>query len=131
MNRDPLPRCPVCGGHMRKQRGRRGEFLSCLRFPDCEGKRELEAPIPEVPGERDAKTVVISPILWLTGQAIAGLCSQDFRSIDDVAETAVAVARRTLAELKRKSGHQVNKHAGESVPTGQQAAAAGAVKSAG
>ena len=34
--------CPVCGGEMVKKLGRNGTFLSCERFPDCDGARLID-----------------------------------------------------------------------------------------
>jgi DNA topoisomerase-1 len=34
--------CPVCGAGMVKKLGRNGTFLSCERFPDCEGARLID-----------------------------------------------------------------------------------------
>lgn len=34
--------CPVCGGNMVKKLGRSGTFLSCARYPDCEGARLID-----------------------------------------------------------------------------------------
>jgi DNA topoisomerase-1 len=44
-------KCPKCGGDMVIKLGRSGKFLSCARFPDCDGGRtidgrELEGPKP-------------------------------------------------------------------------------------
>jgi DNA topoisomerase-1 len=43
-------RCPVCGGDMIWKLGKNGKFLSCAKFPDCNGARmadgrELEGPV--------------------------------------------------------------------------------------
>lgn len=35
-----LPSCPQCGGPMQLKRGRKGEFWSCLKYPNCRGTRE-------------------------------------------------------------------------------------------
>ena len=34
---DPKFKCPVCGGHMVVKLSKNGKFLSCARFPDCNG----------------------------------------------------------------------------------------------
>ena len=34
------PRCPHCGGPMKKKTGRRGPFWSCLRYPNCRGSMD-------------------------------------------------------------------------------------------
>jgi len=36
-NAEPHFKCPLCGGGMVVKLGRTGKFLSCKRFPDCEG----------------------------------------------------------------------------------------------
>lgn len=38
---DPLVTCPVCGEASALQRSRFGEFYSCVRFPECRGRRTL------------------------------------------------------------------------------------------
>jgi ssDNA-binding Zn-finger/Zn-ribbon topoisomerase 1 len=37
----PSPRCPVCGSNMIRKLGRRGAFMSCVRFPTCRGSCDL------------------------------------------------------------------------------------------
>lgn len=39
---DPQWKCPKCGGEMVIKLGKGGKFLSCARFPDCEGARTIE-----------------------------------------------------------------------------------------
>jgi len=39
---DPKFKCPVCGSNMVIKLGRGGRFLSCNRYPDCEGALTLE-----------------------------------------------------------------------------------------
>lgn len=34
--------CPKCGGEMVKKLGRNGTFLSCAKFPDCDGARLID-----------------------------------------------------------------------------------------
>jgi DNA topoisomerase-1 len=47
--------CPECGSPMQVKLGRYGKFLSCSRYPDCKGTRQIDGtqrPEPqEVPGE--------------------------------------------------------------------------------
>jgi DNA topoisomerase-1 len=47
--------CPECGSPMQVKLGRYGKFLSCTRYPDCKGTRQIDGtqrPEPqEVPGE--------------------------------------------------------------------------------
>ena len=47
--------CPECGSPMAVKLGRYGKFLSCSRYPDCKGTRQIDGtqrPEPqEVPGE--------------------------------------------------------------------------------
>jgi Protein of unknown function (DUF2726)/Topoisomerase DNA binding C4 zinc finger len=38
------PLCPVCGSGMVPKNGKYGRFLSCARFPDCRGARDLPRP---------------------------------------------------------------------------------------
>jgi len=39
---DPNLKCPVCGSAMVIKLGRSGKFLSCEKFPDCKGMRNLD-----------------------------------------------------------------------------------------
>lgn len=39
---DPMFTCPICGSGMVVKLGRGGKFLSCNRYPDCEGALTLE-----------------------------------------------------------------------------------------
>lgn len=39
---DPKLKCPVCGAGMVVKLGRGGKFLSCERFPDCKGMRNID-----------------------------------------------------------------------------------------
>ncbi len=38
---DPKLKCPTCGSGMVVKLGRGGKFLSCERFPDCKGMRDI------------------------------------------------------------------------------------------
>lgn len=40
--------CPKCGGEMVVKAGKRGDFLSCLRYPDCKGTAQIaDEPVTE------------------------------------------------------------------------------------
>lgn len=39
---DPKLKCPVCGSSMIVKLGKSGKFLSCERFPDCKGMRNID-----------------------------------------------------------------------------------------
>jgi DNA topoisomerase-1 len=39
---DPKWKCPKCGSDMVIKLGKSGKFLSCARFPDCEGARTID-----------------------------------------------------------------------------------------
>ncbi len=41
-NADPKFKCPVCGSLMVIKLGRSGKFLSCSRYPDCEGALTID-----------------------------------------------------------------------------------------
>jgi len=97
------PRCPECGGAMLVKTGKSGDFLSCLRYPDCKGRKNLESPLPVVPGEDTPKLVNISPILYLTGCAIEGLLANPNNTdmhAGDVSDTAIQIARQAIHGLK-------------------------------
>jgi DNA topoisomerase-1 len=44
-------KCPVCGADMIVKLGRTGKFLSCKRFPDCQGARKFDGSEMEPPKE--------------------------------------------------------------------------------
>ncbi|TSC67196.1 MAG: DNA topoisomerase I, partial [Parcubacteria group bacterium Gr01-1014_72] len=44
-------KCPICGGSMIIKLGRSGKFLSCKRFPDCQGALTIEGKVMEGPKE--------------------------------------------------------------------------------
>lgn len=39
--------CPLCGASMDRKLGRNGTFLSCSRYPDCEGARLIDGTVPQ------------------------------------------------------------------------------------
>ncbi len=47
----PEFKCPVCGGAMIIKLGRAGKFLSCAKFPKCEGSRAIDGKTLEAPKE--------------------------------------------------------------------------------
>ncbi len=65
---DPKFKCPVCGGSMIIKLGRTGKFLSCDKFPDCEGALTIDG--VEIQKEKelgiDPKTGM--PILVMDGR---------------------------------------------------------------
>lgn len=48
---DPKFKCPVCGGPMIIKLGKTGKFLSCKKFPDCNGARKIDG--TELEGPKD------------------------------------------------------------------------------
>ncbi len=49
-NLGPAPKeftCPVCGGEMEYKLGRGGKFMSCVKFPECDGARTKDGEIVE------------------------------------------------------------------------------------
>ncbi len=48
---DPSIRCPKCGGSMVVKLARTGKFLSCAKYPDCDGARTIEGKELEGPKE--------------------------------------------------------------------------------
>jgi len=40
-------KCPVCGGPMIIKLGRSGKFMSCERYPDCDGARRIDGSVVE------------------------------------------------------------------------------------
>ena len=116
MKTDETPRCPECKGAMRRRSGIRGEFLGCLRWPDCRGVRQLTEQAPQVKGESEPRTIAASPILMLTQAAVAGLSTRsDMEDAIDIGETAVAIAAAALNALKRRTSRDGNGKTGEPV----------------
>jgi DNA topoisomerase-1 len=60
--------CPVCKGDMIIKLGRSGTFLSCIRFPDCDGARVIDGSEmkPEAPLGLDPATQL--PVFVLNGK---------------------------------------------------------------
>jgi len=48
---DPKWKCPKCGGPMVIKLGKNGKFLSCKKYPDCDGARMIDG--TELAGPRD------------------------------------------------------------------------------
>ncbi|MEK7149739.1 MAG: type I DNA topoisomerase [Patescibacteria group bacterium] len=44
-------KCPVCNGLMIIKLSRNGKFMSCKKFPDCQGARKIDGSIMEAPKE--------------------------------------------------------------------------------
>ncbi|MBI5401255.1 type I DNA topoisomerase [Candidatus Wolfebacteria bacterium] len=44
-------KCPVCGGPMIIKLSKNGKFMSCSKFPDCQGARKIDGSIMEGPKE--------------------------------------------------------------------------------
>ncbi|KKR88956.1 MAG: topoisomerase protein [Candidatus Wolfebacteria bacterium GW2011_GWA2_42_10] len=44
-------KCPVCGGSMIIKLSKTGKFLSCAKFPECQGARKIDGSIMEGPKE--------------------------------------------------------------------------------
>ena len=52
---DPKMKCPKCGGKMIIKLSKNGKFLSCKKFPDCDGARTMEGKELEGPKETGEK----------------------------------------------------------------------------
>lgn len=44
-------KCPVCNGLMIIKLSRNGKFMSCKKFPDCQGARKIDGSVMEAPKE--------------------------------------------------------------------------------
>ena len=65
----PRPVCPLCSAELMEKDGRFGPFLSCVRFPECKGSRDLPRPSPDT---RSLKNQ--SQIPWaIVGSAVVGV----------------------------------------------------------
>jgi DNA topoisomerase-1 len=58
---DPKLKCPLCGSDMIVKLGRSGKFLSCEKFPDCKGMRNIDG--SEI---KEAESLGIDPKSGLT-----------------------------------------------------------------
>ena len=48
--------CPACGeGHLAEKTSKKGAFLGCERYPDCDYTRDARAPQPQLVGQACAK----------------------------------------------------------------------------
>ena len=48
---DPSMKCPKCGGDMIIKLSKNGKFLSCAKYPDCDGARTIDGKEMEGPKE--------------------------------------------------------------------------------
>lgn len=60
--------CPECGATMDKKLGRNGTFLSCSRFPDCNGARLIDGTIPKPEEPIGMHPETNQPIFVMTGK---------------------------------------------------------------
>lgn len=60
--------CPLCGETMDRKLGRNGTFLSCSRYPDCEGARLIDGTIPQPDEPLGKHPDTGQPIYVLTGK---------------------------------------------------------------
>lgn len=61
--------CPKCGAEMNIKLGKNGKFLSCVRFPECDGGRTMEGEVVEPTNReigKDPETGL--PIVLLSGK---------------------------------------------------------------
>jgi len=70
-NLGPAPKewkCPICGSPMIIKLGRGGKFMSCERYPDCDGARRIDGSVvePNKPIGTDEKTGL--PIFVMEGR---------------------------------------------------------------
>lgn len=60
--------CPECGSTMDKKLGKNGTFLSCSRFPDCDGARLIDGTIPKPDEPIGTHPDTGEPIFVMTGK---------------------------------------------------------------
>ena len=60
--------CPECGATMEKKLGKNGTFLSCSRFPDCNGARLIDGTIPKTDEPIGKHPESGEPIFVMTGK---------------------------------------------------------------
>ncbi|SRR5258706_10810534 len=58
--------CPLCGEKMIQKRGKYGPFLSCVRYPECTGARDLPKSLLHVWGKTLAAVALIAAIVALS-----------------------------------------------------------------
>ena len=60
--------CPDCGASMDRKLGKNGTFLSCSRYPDCEGARLIDGTIPKADEPIGMHPETGDPIFVMTGK---------------------------------------------------------------
>ncbi len=60
--------CPECKATMDRKLGRNGTFLSCSRYPDCEGARLIDGTVPKPDAPIGKHPETGEPIFILTGR---------------------------------------------------------------
>ena len=60
--------CPECGATMDRKLGKNGTFLSCSRFPDCDGARLIDGTIPKPEEPIGNHPETGEPIFVMTGK---------------------------------------------------------------
>lgn len=60
--------CPECGATMDKKLGKNGTFLSCSRYPDCEGARLIDGTVPKPDAPIGNHPDTGEPIFVMTGK---------------------------------------------------------------
>mgnify|MGYP001404893111 FL=1 len=60
--------CPECGATMDRKLGKNGTFLSCSRFPDCNGARLIDGTIPKPEEPIGKHPDTGEPVFILTGK---------------------------------------------------------------
>lgn len=86
------PRCPECGGAMKRREGSRGPFLGCVAFPSCRGTRKLHvtaAPADDADLPRDE------------APGLTDVLITDLRRAAEHLGVAVDILRRHAPELDR------------------------------
>lgn len=60
--------CPECGATMDRKLGKNGTFLSCSRFPDCDGARLIDGTIPKSDEPIGTHPETGEPVFVMTGK---------------------------------------------------------------
>jgi DNA topoisomerase I len=101
---DPAIKCPKCGSAMTIKLGRAGKFLSCSRYPDCDGALLIdgtEMPKDKVIGIHPETKAEITLKTGKYGPYVEMVMPEEMQSVEPTVETPIAEGE--VKPKKRKS----------------------------